>query len=269
MSVSYASVDSTKMELTPMRVSFKKPGATAFSEVGGTLGNVLVDIKYEKAEIKADQLGTTVLDRRVKGLVMTVTTELTQTQDKFNVWKDVFSHSTFVGTALTGVTNTAASPALFTKTTHGLVAGDSITITSATTLSTGVSLNVTYYVLASGLTANDFELSLTLGGAAINATGSAGAGLSVQKLGPGTYIDFKSAVGDGDLSNAGTLLLHPLSQPDAVLDFDWTFYKACASAESQVTYGPDKQVTLKAVWNILPDTSVTPAKFARHGDASL
>lgn len=269
MSVSYASIDSTKMELTPMRVSFKKPGAAAFSEIGGTLSNCVVEIKYEKAEIKADQMGSTTLDRRVKGLIMSVTTEITQTQDKFNAWKVVFPHASFVGTTLTGVTNTAASPAVFTKIAHGLVAGDSVTIVSATTLSTGVSLSTTYYVLAAGLTANDFELSLTPGGAAINASGSAGVGLTVQLLGPGTYVDFNSAVGDGDLANAGELLLHPLSQPDAVLDFDWTFFKACASAESSVTYGPDKQVTLKAVWNILPDTSVVPAKFARHGDASL
>ena len=268
MSVSYASVDSTKMELTPMRVSFKKPGASAYAEIGGTLGNVVVDIKYEKAEIKADQLGTTVLDRRVKGLIMTVTTELTQTQDKFDVWKTVFPHSSFAGTTLTGATATAATPCVITKTLHGLIAGDSLILTAGV-LPTGLSLNTVYYVLAGGLTANDFEVSLTPGGTAVNTTGSAGSGITIEILTSGTYVDFKSAVGDGDLSNAGSLLLHPLSQPDATLDFDWTFWKACASAESQITHGPDKQVTLKIVWNILPDTSVTPAKFARHGNASL
>jgi hypothetical protein len=183
MAVSYASIDSTKMELTPMRVSFKAPGAGSAVDLGGTLSNCVVEVKYEKAEIKADQMGSTVLDRRVKGLVMTVTTELTQVQDKLNVWKTVFPHGTL---------------------------GNS------------------------------------------NAT-----------------MDFKSMVGDGDLSNAGELTLHPLSQPDATKTFDWTFYKACASAESTITYGPDKQATLKVIWTVLPDTSVTPAKFARHGDASL
>lgn len=268
MSVSYATVDSTKMELTPMRVSFKKPGAAQFTELGGTLNNVNVVIKYEKAEIKADQLGSTVLDRRVKGLIISVETEITQTQDKFNTWKTVFPHALFTGLSLTGASMTAASPAVVTKTAHGLIAGDEIMFTGGT-LPTGVSFNKKYYVLAAGITANDFEFSEVDGGTPVAGTGSAGSAILVEKLSPGTYLDFKSAVGDGDLSNAGELLLHPLSQPDAVLDFDWTFFKATAQADSQVTYGPDKQVTVKCVWNILPDTSVTPAKFARHGNASL
>jgi hypothetical protein len=268
MPVSFATVDSTKMELTPMRVSFKKPGESSFTQLGGTLGNVVVEIKYEKAPINADQLGKTILDRRVSGLNMTVTTEFTQTQDKFNAWKTVFPHATFSGTPLTGGTMTAATPAVVTKTTHGLVAGDQIMFTAGT-LPTGVSLDISYYVIAAGLTANDFEFSLTPGGTAVAGTGSAGSGISILKVAPATYLDFKSAIGDGDLANAGQLLLHPLSQIDAVVDFDWTFFKACADAQSSITYGPDKQVTLKCIWNILPDTSVTPAKFARHGDIAL
>jgi hypothetical protein len=185
MAVSYASVDSTVMELTPMRVSFQGPGATAFTDLGGTLSNVVVDIKYPKAEIKADQLGSdTVLDRRVKGMVVTVTTELTQIQNKAQ-WEVAFPHSLGGGTS------------------------------------------------------------------------------------PADWVQFNSAVGDGDLANAGILKLHPLSKADADVNYDYYFYKACASAESQVTYGPDNQATLKIVWNVLPDTSVTPARFFVYGDETL
>lgn len=184
MAVSYASVDATKMELTPMKVMFKAPGALTATDLGGTLGNVVVETKYEKADIKADQLGTTVLDRRVKGVVITVKTELAEIQNK-NIWKIVFPHATLAGTA------------------------------------------------------------------------------------PADYVDFNSMVGDSDLVHAGELTLHPLSKAAADVDQDYTFYKACASAESSVTYGPEGQAKLAIVWNILPDTSVTPAQFYRFGDAAL
>jgi len=183
MAVSYATVNSSSMELTPMKVSFKGPGALTAIDLGGTLSNVVIETKYEKADIKADQLGSTVLDRRVKGLQVTVTTEIAEIQNK-DLWKVVFPHATQVSTG------TAA-------------------------------------------------------------------------------MKFNSAVGDSDLGNAGELTLHPLSKATGDVTTDYHFFKACASAESSITYGPDKQATLKIVWNILPDTSVTPAKFYQYGDPAL
>lgn len=184
MGLSYATIDATKMELTPMKVLFKGPSDLAAVDLGGTLSNIVVDMKYEKAEIKADQMGTTVLDRRVKGLVVSVTTELTEIQNK-DLWKVIFPHATKV------------------------VSGTDVA------------------------------------------------------------IDFKSMVGDGDLSNAGELTLHPLSKDATDVDYDYTFFKCCASAESSVTYGPDNQARMKIVWNVLPDTSVSPARFFRFGDKAL
>jgi hypothetical protein len=64
------------MELTPCRVTFDGV------DFGGTLGNVVVSFKYDKAEIKADQLGTTVLDRRVSGMMTQITTEFAEIQNK-------------------------------------------------------------------------------------------------------------------------------------------------------------------------------------------
>lgn len=185
MAVSYATVDSTKMELSPMRVSFKGPAAVSAVDLGGTLGNVVIDMKYEKADIKADQLGTTVLDRRVKGLIVTVTTEIAEVQN-FDLWKVVFPHAD-KGTDMT----------------------------------------------------------------------------------KGDFVEFRSQVGDGDLSNAGVLTLHPLSTPDSDVTKDFTFFLACGDAQSAITYGPDQQAKLKIVWNILPDTSVVPAAFFIHGDPTL
>lgn len=70
------------------------------------------------------------------------------------------------------VTIATGNPAVFTKTAHGLVAGDSIQLTTDGSLPNGLSLNTDYYVIASGLTANTFSVSLTSGGAAVSASGT-------------------------------------------------------------------------------------------------
>jgi hypothetical protein len=81
------------MELTPMRVNFNGV------DLGGTLGNVVVSAKYSKAEIKSDQSGETVRDRRTTGVEITVTTEIAEIQLKDN-WKVVFPHANLVTSGL-------------------------------------------------------------------------------------------------------------------------------------------------------------------------
>lgn len=96
-------------------------------------------------------------------------------------------------TAVTGVV-VEADTELFTKTAHGLVAGDRITFL-AKTGGTGITLGTAYFVIATGLTANDFKVSLTSGGAAINVTLD------------GTAISYvKSRTDTGDLVNRGNML---------------------------------------------------------------
>jgi hypothetical protein len=73
-------------------------------------------------------------------------------------------------TALTSITN--ASPAVFSKTSHGFVAGDPIVLSTSGALPTGLTAGTTYYVISAGLTANAFEVSATLGGSAINTSGA-------------------------------------------------------------------------------------------------
>jgi len=70
------------------------------------------------------------------------------------------------------VTIATGNPAVFTSTAHGLVAGDSLSLATTGALPNGLEPLTTYYVIASGLTADTFRLSLTAGGAAESASGS-------------------------------------------------------------------------------------------------
>lgn len=69
-------------------------------------------------------------------------------------------------------TVTVASPAVFTLNSHGLTLNDSVRFTTTGALPTGLAINTTYYIIAAGLTTNTFEVSITLGGAAVNTTGT-------------------------------------------------------------------------------------------------
>lgn len=69
-------------------------------------------------------------------------------------------------------TITIATPAVITKASHGLTTNDKVYFTTTGALPTGIVAGTTYYVIATGLTANDFQISLTQGGAAVNTTGS-------------------------------------------------------------------------------------------------
>ncbi len=69
-------------------------------------------------------------------------------------------------------TVTIASPGVFTKVAHGLIAGDKLSFTTTGGLPSGLAVNTDYYVIAAGLTADAFEVSASLGGSAVNTTGS-------------------------------------------------------------------------------------------------
>jgi hypothetical protein len=69
-------------------------------------------------------------------------------------------------------TVTIASPAVFTWTAHPLADGDPVRFTTSGALPTGLVAGQTYYVIAAGLTANTFQVSATVGGAAVVTTGT-------------------------------------------------------------------------------------------------
>ena len=75
---------------------------------------------------------------------------------------------TNLGTA----TVTIASPAVVTLASHGLIAGDSVQFTTTGVLPTGITASTDYYVISTGLTTNTFEISTTIGGTAVDTSGS-------------------------------------------------------------------------------------------------
>jgi len=68
-------------------------------------------------------------------------------------------------------TMTIASPCVVTFNAHGLTANDTVRFTTSGALPTGLVVGTTYYVIATGLTVNTFQLSATAGGSAINTSG--------------------------------------------------------------------------------------------------
>jgi len=89
---SNATINPNNLELSPMRVKL------AGVELGATLGNITIKPKYTLADLKADQFGSSVIDKRVSGFECTVEFEIAEIKDEAK-WEKVFPHATLVGTA--------------------------------------------------------------------------------------------------------------------------------------------------------------------------
>lgn len=83
-----------------------------------------------------------------------------------STWTDIANNASATATI------TVATPAVITATSHGFVAGNTVSFTTTGALPTGLTVGTVYYVLSSGLTANDFQVALTAGGTAIDTTGT-------------------------------------------------------------------------------------------------
>ena len=94
--------------------------------------------------------------------------------------------------ALDGVNTVAvaisvASPGVVTLVAHGFAANMGVVFGGAGTLPTGIVAGTTYYVSATGIAANTFQISATIGGASINTTGTSVAPLTVLPSYPGSF----------------------------------------------------------------------------------
>lgn len=68
-------------------------------------------------------------------------------------------------------TVTIATPAVFTFVGHGLQVNDTVKFTTTGALPTGLATDTDYYVIATGLTSDAFQVSTSLGGAAVDTSG--------------------------------------------------------------------------------------------------
>lgn len=175
---STATVTPSNFELSPMRVTFNSV------DLGGTKGGASLSVKYDVAEVTADQFGKNMIDGFVSGQMYTVKLSLAEPRLKAN-WKVAFPHAKLV----------------------------------------------------------------TSGG---------------NKM---MYFDMQ--VGDQLSSHASILILHPLSKDNSDLTGDFKFFKAVAKSASEVKYGPEEQTVLEVEFQILPDVTVSPAKYMIHGDPSI
>lgn len=92
--------------------------------------------------------------------------------DASTILKGIGKITVAPATTLGNPTISIASPAVVTLAAHTLIAGDSIKFSTSGSLPTGISAGSTYYVLAAGLTANAFEISVTPGGTPIVTSGT-------------------------------------------------------------------------------------------------
>lgn len=104
--------------------------------------------------------------------------------DRVFLESDMVAQSSYVigSNGLTSGVTVVAATDLFTLAGHGFLAGQRVFFESTVTLPAPLAADTGYYVIAGGLTANDFKVSLTNGGAAIDIT-TTGTGVhSVGKL---------------------------------------------------------------------------------------
>lgn len=92
MSVSQATITPTNIPLSPMQVTFNSV------DLGATEGGVMISPKAEYADILADQMGKTPLDKVVSGQTYSVKTILSEVKNKAN-WKVAFPYAYQVTTS--------------------------------------------------------------------------------------------------------------------------------------------------------------------------
>ncbi|MFA6051564.1 MAG: hypothetical protein WC762_03140 [Methylobacter sp.] len=102
------------------------------------------------------------------------------------------------------VTISIASPAVVTWANHGHVAGAGIVFSTTDALPTGLVAGTRYYVISTGLADGSFQLSATIGGAAINTSGSQSGTHSVTTPPalPANYTYYRE-IGSGLTDGAG------------------------------------------------------------------
>ena len=102
----------------------------------------------------------------------------------FNQTDQVVTNDWTIGqdAMVSGVAVTVASPAVFTLAGHGFSASQPVRFSTTGALPAGLSTGEVYYVIATGLTLNTFQVSLAVGGAAVGTAGTQSGVHSVGRI---------------------------------------------------------------------------------------
>jgi hypothetical protein len=103
-------------------------------------------------------------------------------------------------------TMTIASPGVVTRVGHGFVANQPIVFNTSGALPTGVTAGTTYYVRATGLTADTFQFSTSSGGGAVNTSGSQSGTHYVQATGAMPTFSTAGLLTQGTVYYVGTVV---------------------------------------------------------------
>jgi hypothetical protein len=103
-------------------------------------------------------------------------------------------------------TMTIASPGVVTRNAHGYAAGQPIVFSTSGALPTGVTAGTTYFVIAAGLTANTFQFSTTVGGAAVNTSGAQSGTHYVESAGALPTFSTAGLLTQGTVYFVGTIV---------------------------------------------------------------
>lgn len=161
-------------------------------------------------------------------------------------------------------TVTIATPAVFSLTSHGLVAGDQVYFTTTGALPTGLTANTIYFVISAGLTSSAFEVSATRGGSAINTTGTQ-SGVHTARFCPyglgngSTTFNVPDLTGRAPISG-GTgsgLTARPLGMKDGAETVSLTGAQSGTSVHTHTASGSTTG-SLPYVWTVEDDAHDVP-----------
>lgn len=163
------------------------------------------------------------------------------------------------------VTITIATPGVVTWTAHGMAANDPFSLTTTGALPTGLSVDVIYYVSATGLVAGSFQCSATAGGASINTTGTqsgthTGARLAKANLQEVTFAKLKSTVLKENINpQVGTTYTFTFNDLKKLVTFNNASSIAATLPQATGSFGADEWIEVQNVGvglvTITPTTS--------------
>ena len=142
---------------------------------------------------------------------------------------------------LTSISIATGTPT-FNRACHGFSAGDKVVFTGGTTVPCGLTLNTVYYVIATGLTTDAFQVSATSGGASITVSGEAtGTFYVAEPLDLSGYTVDADIKGLTDLVQVATFT--PALTDEDNGEFTLTLSPATTAGISAGRYGYDVSLT--------------------------